>query len=706
MRRRNLRIRTNFLRIILAVILLLAVLFSIYTLSIHNRIRSSEKDDNLNSAKKIQSALDDTWDTLLNHCLPLINGTTAVRLDGAADYEALQSASVYMLYTDIRNAVVFDTMLEDITVYYPESDYVVGALGVKHSRTYWALTYGLDGQVNYDQWVSQLYCYGQSGYFLINGNNSSELYFRYCTGSEDNRILLVRIDQQTVTQRLRWVLGNAPDAFAALLDTSGDIYACTDNAQPFLDPQTGKMLPLDESFLCTVLPSSIDGIEYLTIAKKSDVYRLSSSSVTLALVLLGGAVLLATVLSYWMIRQHVTPWEEMAAKLSKGGRCHYNELDVINTAINELLKEQDSLIVLSKQQQLIISRAFMTELLQGNPLNKKNPESIAAVYGISFEYNNFCLIARKCGSDDSEEAVMSLLLKLSDTVSVYWLRQQEADVFLLNYDISASDISAEFLSQLTAISGPDAVIAVSPRIDSPLQIMDCWIFCARELGCTHLLPKSHLQKASYPGVPSSPLLEQFRQYLATGDFAQAQGITASLFADYINDTDIFLFNYKNYRLIHILLPYCPARLHQSLMLLSQTRTQAEWCQLLGGILTECIGTVRQQIPFADGDVAGKVRSIIDSQYNNPMLDLNMISTQVNLSQSYISRMFKQKYGSSVAQYINFVRIEKAKALILRGNDSIKAIAIKVGFAGDAQFIRAFKRQEDVTPGNFRSNNTL
>ena len=347
----------------------------------------------------------------------------------------------------------------------------------------------------------------------------------------------------------------------------------------------------------------------------------------------------------------------------------------------------------------------MTELLQGNPLKKKRPEDIAAVYGISFENSIYRIIAKQCGAGDSEEAVTSLLLKLSDAVTVCWHRQQDVDVFLLNYDSSAADTPSEFLRQLAAVSSPDAQIVTSPPVTSSLQIMDCWVFCAQELDCTHLLPKSYLQKSANYSTPSSPALEQFQQYWAAGDFAKAQQMTGILFSEYINDTDTFLFTYKNYRLIQILLPYCPTRLYQSLMLLAQTRTQAAWCQLLGSILMECIVTVRRQAPFADGDVAGKVRSIIDSQYNNPMLDLNMISSQVNLSQSYISRMFKQKYGTSVAQYINYVRIEKAKALILCGNDSIKAIAIKVGFAGDAQFIRAFKRQEDMTPGSFRSSNT-
>ena len=59
-------------------------------------------------------------------------------------------------------------------------------------------------------------------------------------------------------------------------------------------------------------------------------------------------------------------------------------------------------------------------------------------------------------------------------------------------------------------------------------------------------------------------------------------------------------------------------------------------------------------------------------------------------------------GASILQ---LPAIKKAKELILLGNDSIKAISIKVGFSGDSQFIRAYKRIEGVTPGNFRSANS-
>lgn len=706
MRRRSLRIRTIWLGVMLAVILLLCSLFCIYCVSMHDQIRRSEETDNLQNAENIQTVLDSTWDTLLNHCLPLVNSSIATRLETSTTYHQLQERDAYMLYTDILNAVAFDTMMEDITVYYPQSDYVVGELGVKKSRTYWALTYGMDGQITYDQWEKDLYSYGASGYFLIPGKDDSELYFRYCPGGNTNRILLVRINRSQVATQLQWVQADVSNSFSAVLDSTGRAYAYAGSAETFLDPQTGQILPVDSSYLYTILPSTIDNIHYLTITKKSEVYQLSSSSTALAAILLVFAVVAGSLLSYWLVRHNVTPWEEMAAKLSKGGHHHYNELDVINTAIDELLREYGSLSVLSKQQQLVIAKAFMTELLQGNPQSKKNPEDIAAAYGISFENSCYCILARKCGVADTEDLVASTLLNQIDSTPVYWYRQETVDIFLLNFDTSSPVTPLVFQRQLEQISSPEAVFSTSAFVDTPLRIMDCWIECAQDLGCLNLLPKGYLQKTTQSTNPVNPVLEQFQQYLSTGDFTAAQQLASTLFSEYIDDTDTFYFTYKNHRLIHILLPYCPSRLHQSLTLLSQTQTQTEWAQLLGSILAECASTARRQTLFADGDVAGKVRSIIDSQYNNPMLDLRMISTQVNLSQSYISRMFKQKYDTSVAQYINYVRIEQAKKLILCGNDSIKAIAIKVGFAGDAQFIRAFKRQEDVTPGSFRSHNTL
>ena len=78
--------------------------------------------------------------------------------------------------------------------------------------------------------------------------------------------------------------------------------------------------------------------------------------------------------------------------------------------------------------------------------------------------------------------------------------------------------------------------------------------------------------------------------------------------------------------------------------------------------------------------------------------------QICYSQSYISKAFKKKYGIDVSQYVNQVRIARAKKLIRDGSRNIKEIALQVGYSSDAQFIRVFQKFEAATPGVFRTEN--
>ena len=83
------------------------------------------------------------------------------------------------------------------------------------------------------------------------------------------------------------------------------------------------------------------------------------------------------------------------------------------------------------------------------------------------------------------------------------------------------------------------------------------------------------------------------------------------------------------------------------------------------------------------------------------MGLYMISDQLKVSNTYLSTSFKAKVGVGVVQYINELRIEQAKDLILTTDLSIKEIALAVGFTSDINFIRVFKKYEEKTPSSLR-----
>lgn len=111
--------------------------------------------------------------------------------------------------------------------------------------------------------------------------------------------------------------------------------------------------------------------------------------------------------------------------------------------------------------------------------------------------------------------------------------------------------------------------------------------------------------------------------------------------------------------------------------------------------------------FLNGDHAKlegnleKIVSFIEDNYSNPNFGVAMICDYFNISISYLSRMFKNKTGVRIIDYIQTKRIVIAKQLLRESTANVAEIAQKVGYYNSLALYRAFKRNEGITPGTFR-----
>ena len=78
-----------------------------------------------------------------------------------------------------------------------------------------------------------------------------------------------------------------------------------------------------------------------------------------------------------------------------------------------------------------------------------------------------------------------------------------------------------------------------------------------------------------------------------------------------------------------------------------------------------------------------------------------VADEFELSRQTISRKFSQTFGVTLSDYITNVRINKAKELLETTNLSGHHIAKMVGYVDGGTFIRAFKKQIGITPGQYK-----
>ena len=73
----------------------------------------------------------------------------------------------------------------------------------------------------------------------------------------------------------------------------------------------------------------------------------------------------------------------------------------------------------------------------------------------------------------------------------------------------------------------------------------------------------------------------------------------------------------------------------------------------------------------------------------------------NYDKDYLSRLFKKSIGKSITEYINELRVLKAKPLLATTDLSITDIAMQLGFSSCTYFIRIFKKYNNLTPNIYR-----
>lgn len=132
------------------------------------------------------------------------------------------------------------------------------------------------------------------------------------------------------------------------------------------------------------------------------------------------------------------------------------------------------------------------------------------------------------------------------------------------------------------------------------------------------------------------------------------------------------------------------------------------------MLLECLGRVREQLDAVSQKkvelpqgyyekIVLEVREYLRNHYQDASLE--GAAETVNLSPAYLSKIFKEKSGSSFSDTLLRIRMEKAKEMLEDIHYKSYDIAYYIGYDNPKNFSRAFKAYCGMTPMEYRKSKT-
>ncbi|MBY0119236.1 AraC family transcriptional regulator [Paenibacillus xylanexedens] len=230
-----------------------------------------------------------------------------------------------------------------------------------------------------------------------------------------------------------------------------------------------------------------------------------------------------------------------------------------------------------------------------------------------------------------------------------------------------------------------------------------WIQCRSGVGKLKLSETEHIVK---PGMGMLLFPGQKHEYYALSDSWEVDWIifdgngSANLFETVsIVDTCVYTLAQPEY-----LLSRMRELLQAALTPQEQTLSNYACSAILYTLLTEIIQRVSVEGSDTVGQQYERLKPVLDyiEQHYAEEITLPMLAGLICVTPEYFCHLFKKTTGIRPISYVNQVRVNKSKGLLLDNvQRGMEDIARQVGFESTSYYGAIFKKLERITPGTFR-----
>lgn len=566
---------------------------------------------------------------------------------------------------------------------------------------------------------------GRIVYVTNKAGSSQHLIYFPSVSARANYIFFYILDLQDLKQQLSGIISEEVTSIA-LIDSKGRIAVGvnSDIITPYiksLPSENGIYKKDDTTSLCLHIES---GKGFSIAATLSHDFLTKQINTAFASSYI--ALLLLSILGFTLViiamRITYLPLHRLTQKIVPNPDRKRGYIYQIESAFSEAKSQNEQLKEKVENYRLSLQKSLLDTIAVANSQSAASSLDIDQLFNASSKGKLYILFIET--PDDAaswEDLRLEISLSLPVDGSCILLEpRRDCAVFLVNYtgDEKEKD-SGIYKICVSLYESHGCRSAVSEGSDSPLDIPALYenakyarkFWASREVSEFNSLPKA---EASYT-YPHDKL-NKLSDLLSENDFGNARLLIGDLFSlsdIYITksgtltnffvqciliDVLTILTNYMNLSYIKFY-DYCD--LYFETLYYCRNCPYTEKAEDIKGNIGKLIDFCEQVISEKSITSAPLIAAI-EECYCQSEFSISMLADKFNVSDAYMSYLFKKEMNVNFSDYLWMMRKKKAQELLKTTEMSIDEISIAVGYVNTSSFRRKFKQETGVTPSQYRT----
>ena len=628
---------------------------------------------------------------LQNQFQNTLNYSTSIILDPLNQKiisDEFDENDIYNFSTRLTSYTTTSAILDTIFIYYPDIDLVVCNFGVYNLKQYYLIEYGYEKKDSFENWKNTI-LKAKGGFSYDSIDDSIITYTRLSSSSDTKKnlnhkqIIIFNFNMSDINiQDNNSVIdefGFYVDNHLVLIKHSNEDFISSYIKDNSLIENVNNVERVGESFIY-VNPFDFTNM-YLIARIDISSYRSSMAFLIFAAILtLLISFVFSIVFSLKQSERLFKPFRELANKLSPT-KYQKDSLQIINEKIDSLLEEETY-----KDERLKVNYESLQLMFLLNLLNTKYSDKYCTYMlnkkDIVFSYSSFYIFT--CDDKEVNQLINTSKDELFlDIPCQFFIGETESlliGFINLEEDKMNQTKIIEEITDLLEVNSFDCNKVNFKLSDLCISINDIYFGYKQ---CQYLLNKG--KGVDFFVDNTKSIIKDLKSAFENNDvklynkcldivFANNKYLPSYLLNDFVKELKQYAHDFN----------FDPS---------SNKKVSKElFFNLVKG---------NRDVSETQRNLIEKVNNIIDESFTNPNLGLYFISDQLNVSNTYLSTIYKENCGIGIVQKINQKRVEYAKSLLLNTDKSVKDVALSAGFTSDISFIRVFKKSEDLTPGKLR-----